>query len=246
MMDFLLTSILLFAIGVLVGRLFWKLNPFLMLLGLLIGIPMMAVSLNMNPVYSFLMICGALYGLHIMRERHSGASIQAQSDGSLFREAFDFFYYRYLKKQAKEFRRSQTREQNAYDDFREYKEHVNREKEQAQREAEERAHQAQQESERARQQHESAKRQQSEFEEEKRQYEEQQKKAEQESQKMDTRTPYEILEVKVGASKDEIKKAYKKLSQKYHPERNLQMSEQFRKECTEEFIKIKNAYEALK
>lgn len=246
MMDFLLTSLLSFGLGVLVGRLFWKLNPFLMLLGIVLGGSMFATILNMNPAYSVVMIAGIAYGLHIMRLRHGGVSAQASSDGSPFKKAFDFFQFWYLKRQAEEFRRSQTKEQRAYDDFQEYRDHVNREKAETERQAEERARQARQESERARKQQESAKRQKAKFEQEKREYEQQKKQAETESQAMDSRTPYEILGVNVNSTKDEIKKAYRKLSQRYHPDKNSQMSEQYRKESADEFIKIKNAYEALK
>jgi len=51
MMDFLLTSILVFGTGLLVGRLFYKLNPFLMIIGLFIGGPMFVMALELNPLY---------------------------------------------------------------------------------------------------------------------------------------------------------------------------------------------------
>ena len=50
---------------------------------------------------------------------------------------------------------------------------------------------------------------------------------------------YEILGVQKGASDDEIKKAYRKLSKKYHPDINKSP------EATEMFQKVNSAYEFL-
>ena len=52
---------------------------------------------------------------------------------------------------------------------------------------------------------------------------------------------YKILGVKRNASKNEIKKAFKKLSLKYHPDKNKDNP----KRAKEKFIKIANAYEVL-
>jgi len=99
--------------------------------------------------------------------------------------------------------------------------------------------QEQQQRERERQQYEQEKQQ---FEEDvKRKYQQQ----ESEKEPVDNRNSYEILGVSELATASEIKKAYKKLTMRYHPDRNMHMSESFRKECAVEFKKIKNAYEAL-
>lgn len=49
---------------------------------------------------------------------------------------------------------------------------------------------------------------------------------------------YKVLGLEIGASKDEIKKAYRKLANKYHPDKNNGSS-------SDKFIVIKEAYEYL-
>ena len=56
---------------------------------------------------------------------------------------------------------------------------------------------------------------------------------------MDKRDYYEVLGVSKGASKDEIKKAYRKLSKKYHPDINKDA------DADEKFKEVKEAYEVL-
>tara|TARA_E500000178_G_C16807216_1_gene655274 strand:+ start:368 stop:850 length:483 start_codon:yes stop_codon:yes gene_type:complete len=52
---------------------------------------------------------------------------------------------------------------------------------------------------------------------------------------------YQILNLSPNASEDDIKKAYKKLALKYHPDRNQDNKE----EAAEKFKEISNAYQIL-
>jgi|GEM_PF-4785526 len=56
---------------------------------------------------------------------------------------------------------------------------------------------------------------------------------------MNRRECYEVLELPFGADKDEIKKAYRKLAMKWHPDRNKSP------EAPEKMSKINRAWEIL-
>ncbi len=58
---------------------------------------------------------------------------------------------------------------------------------------------------------------------------------------MAKRDYYEILGVSKGASQDEIKKSYRRLAMKYHPDRNTDD-----KDAGAKFKEAKEAYEVLK
>ena len=57
------------------------------------------------------------------------------------------------------------------------------------------------------------------------------------------RDPYQVLGVSRGASEEEIKKAYKALSRKYHPDANINNPN---KEASEEkFKEVQAAYKQI-
>lgn len=56
---------------------------------------------------------------------------------------------------------------------------------------------------------------------------------------------YQILELQNNATDEEVKKAYKKMAIKYHPDKHASSSEQEKKEAEEKFKKIAEAYEVL-
>jgi uncharacterized membrane protein YkvA (DUF1232 family) len=57
--------------------------------------------------------------------------------------------------------------------------------------------------------------------------------------------PYEILNLEPGASRDEIKAAYKKLAAQYHPDKVQHLGVDFQKLAHEKFVAIQKAYDEL-
>jgi DnaJ like chaperone protein len=62
----------------------------------------------------------------------------------------------------------------------------------------------------------------------------------------DTGSDYKILEITPDASNDEIKKAYRKMAKKYHPDKVNHLGEDVKKQAGEKFRKVQDAYENLK
>ena len=58
--------------------------------------------------------------------------------------------------------------------------------------------------------------------------------------------PYKVLGVSSNASDEEIKKAYRKMAVKYHPDKVSQMGEDVQKAAKEKFQKLNAAYETIK
>lgn len=56
---------------------------------------------------------------------------------------------------------------------------------------------------------------------------------------------YKILGINSDVSEDEIKKAYKTLSRKYHPDANVTKSSKEKKEAEEKFKQVNNAYQEI-
>lgn len=57
---------------------------------------------------------------------------------------------------------------------------------------------------------------------------------------------YEILEITKNATDDEVKKAYRKMAKKYHPDKLQALGEEHVKGAQEKFQKIQAAYEKIK
>lgn len=62
----------------------------------------------------------------------------------------------------------------------------------------------------------------------------------------DLDSAYTVLEITSSATDDEVKKAYKKMAVKYHPDKVSQMGEEVQKSATEKFKKVSDAYERIK
>ncbi len=62
----------------------------------------------------------------------------------------------------------------------------------------------------------------------------------------DTDSAYKILEISSNATEQEIKKAYRKMAIKYHPDKVAHLGEDFQKSAKEKFQKVNEAYEIIK
>jgi hypothetical protein len=61
----------------------------------------------------------------------------------------------------------------------------------------------------------------------------------------DTRTPYEILNVDPNASPAEIKAAYRRLANQYHPDKVAHLGKEFQELAEQRFKEIQAAYQKL-
>jgi len=57
---------------------------------------------------------------------------------------------------------------------------------------------------------------------------------------------YDVLEITSGATNDEVKKAYREMAKKHHPDKVAHLGDDIRKSATEKFQKISAAYEEIK
>lgn len=62
----------------------------------------------------------------------------------------------------------------------------------------------------------------------------------------ETDSSYKILEVEPSATNDEVKKAYRKMAMKYHPDKVSHLGDDFRKTADDKFKKVNEAYEKIK
>lgn len=57
---------------------------------------------------------------------------------------------------------------------------------------------------------------------------------------------YKILEIEATATNEEVKKAYRKMARKFHPDMVSHLGEDFREVANEKFRKVNEAYEKIK
>lgn len=57
---------------------------------------------------------------------------------------------------------------------------------------------------------------------------------------------YSILEIESSATDDEVKRAYRRMAMKYHPDKVNTLGEQVRRSATEKFKKVGEAYQMIK
>jgi DnaJ like chaperone protein len=62
----------------------------------------------------------------------------------------------------------------------------------------------------------------------------------------ETDSAYKILEIERNATDDELKKAYRRMAMKYHPDKVSHLGEDFRKDADEKFKRVNEAYNKIK
>ncbi len=62
----------------------------------------------------------------------------------------------------------------------------------------------------------------------------------------DTHAAYKVLEIEPSATDEEVKKAYRRMAVKYHPDKVSYLGEEYQKAAKEKFQKIQEAYEQIR
>jgi DnaJ like chaperone protein len=62
----------------------------------------------------------------------------------------------------------------------------------------------------------------------------------------DTNWAYTALEIQPSATDEEVKKAYRRMAMKYHPDKVANAGEEIRQQATDKFRAINEAYEHIK
>jgi DnaJ like chaperone protein len=62
----------------------------------------------------------------------------------------------------------------------------------------------------------------------------------------ETDSSYKILEIETSCTNEEVKKAYRRMAMKYHPDKVVHLGEDFKKNAEEKFKKVNEAYEKIK
>ena len=66
------------------------------------------------------------------------------------------------------------------------------------------------------------------------------------SSKLGLSSSYKILEISSSVSDDEVKKSYRKMAKKYHPDKVASLGPEFQNAAKEKFQKVQQAYEEVK
>ena len=61
-----------------------------------------------------------------------------------------------------------------------------------------------------------------------------------------TDSAYKILEIETSATDDEVKKAYRRMAMKYHPDKIAHLGEEFQKAAQEKFRSVNEAFKTIK
>ncbi len=62
----------------------------------------------------------------------------------------------------------------------------------------------------------------------------------------DAESAYKILEISPDATDEEVKKAYRNMAVKYHPDKVSHLGDEFKKSAEEKFSKVNHAYDEVK
>ena len=62
----------------------------------------------------------------------------------------------------------------------------------------------------------------------------------------DINSDYKILEIEANAGDEDVKKAYRKMAVKFHPDKVAALGEEVQKAAKEKFQKVQQAYENIK
>ncbi len=61
-----------------------------------------------------------------------------------------------------------------------------------------------------------------------------------------TESDYQILEITAAATDEEVKKAYRKMAVKFHPDKVAHLGDDYRVDAEDKFKKVQEAYDNIK